>query len=229
MAEEAKGFTMKTKCLSVIAALTLLGMSQASANTVYFVHDGFTEGFLPGFGEFVDGTITTNGKLGVLSGADILAWNLLVSFGASPIPPVTLTESNSIVSFQGVSFPDPINPIPANPDPSNLTATTAGLFWDWSLHGAFLSFILVQGNLTVSINYDSPHNGNGRFYILEKDCVDCGVRPAAQERSGIQEIGAATPLPAALPLFATGLGALGLIGWKRERRSSLVGSKWGHS
>jgi hypothetical protein len=28
----------------------------------------------------------------------------------------------------------------------------------------------------------------------------------------------ATPLPAALPLFATGLGALGLIGWRRTRK-----------
>jgi hypothetical protein len=28
----------------------------------------------------------------------------------------------------------------------------------------------------------------------------------------------ATPLPAALPLFATGLGALGLLGWRRKRR-----------
>jgi hypothetical protein len=28
----------------------------------------------------------------------------------------------------------------------------------------------------------------------------------------------ATPLPAALPLFATGLGAMGLLGWRRKRR-----------
>jgi hypothetical protein len=30
---------------------------------------------------------------------------------------------------------------------------------------------------------------------------------------------ATTPLPAALPLFATGLGALGLLGWRRKRRA----------
>jgi hypothetical protein len=29
----------------------------------------------------------------------------------------------------------------------------------------------------------------------------------------------ATPLPAALPLFATGLGALGLLGWRRKRKT----------
>jgi hypothetical protein len=30
----------------------------------------------------------------------------------------------------------------------------------------------------------------------------------------------ATPLPAALPLFATGLGALGLLGWRRKRKNA---------
>ena len=29
-----------------------------------------------------------------------------------------------------------------------------------------------------------------------------------------------TPLPAALPLFATGLGALGLIGWRRKKKAA---------
>ncbi len=29
-----------------------------------------------------------------------------------------------------------------------------------------------------------------------------------------------TPLPAALPLFATGLGAMGLLGWRRKRKSA---------
>ena len=32
--------------------------------------------------------------------------------------------------------------------------------------------------------------------------------------------GVATPLPAALPLFAGGLGALGLLGWRRKRKAA---------
>jgi hypothetical protein len=33
---------------------------------------------------------------------------------------------------------------------------------------------------------------------------------------------AATPLPAALPLFATGLGALGFLGWRRKRKNGVA-------
>ncbi len=36
------------------------------------------------------------------------------------------------------------------------------------------------------------------------------------------EFTAATPVPAALPLFATGLGALGLLGWRRKRRAAAL-------
>jgi hypothetical protein len=31
-----------------------------------------------------------------------------------------------------------------------------------------------------------------------------------------------TPLPAALPLFATGIGGLGLLGWRRRRKAQAV-------
>ena len=32
----------------------------------------------------------------------------------------------------------------------------------------------------------------------------------------------ATPVPAALPLFATGLGGLSLLGWRRKRRGAAL-------
>ena len=32
----------------------------------------------------------------------------------------------------------------------------------------------------------------------------------------------ATPIPAAFPLFATGLGGLGLLGWRRNRKTQAV-------
>jgi probable HAF family extracellular repeat protein len=36
---------------------------------------------------------------------------------------------------------------------------------------------------------------------------------------------AETPLPTALPLFATGFGAMGLLGWRRKRKSSAIAAQ----
>ena len=40
--------------------------------------------------------------------------------------------------------------------------------------------------------------------------------------TGFESSPSAAPLPAALPLFVTGLGALGLLGWRRKRRLPCV-------
>jgi len=37
--------------------------------------------------------------------------------------------------------------------------------------------------------------------------------------TGTVTVAATTPLPAALPLFATGLGALGVLGWRRKKKA----------
>ncbi len=41
-----------------------------------------------------------------------------------------------------------------------------------------------------------------------------------QQFNGVASESVLTPLPAALPLFATGLGALGLLGWRRKRKDA---------
>jgi len=42
--------------------------------------------------------------------------------------------------------------------------------------------------------------------------------------AGTSEPTAATPLPAALPLYATGVGVMALFGWRRKRKASAVHS-----
>jgi hypothetical protein len=66
-----------------------------------------------------------------------------------------------------------------------------------------VEFILLVGaNNSEIITYSSPTDN---VYAL-------GTSTAIQV--------SATPLPAALPLFTTGLGALGLLGWRRKRKSA---------
>ena len=108
---------MKTKSLAAVAAL-LLGVSQASANTVYVVHDGYTA---PGGGSLiaeVNGTITTDGNVGILNSADILAWNLNLTLNAAGAGPFNLngTGGNSVLTLTG----------------NDLTATSTNLFWNYS-------------------------------------------------------------------------------------------------
>jgi hypothetical protein len=55
------------------------------------------------------------------------------------------------------------------------------------------------------------------------------------EDQGTGTFAVATPLPATLPLFATGLGTLGLFGWRRKRNNTAAiaanfastGREWG--
>lgn len=54
--------------------------------------------------------------------------------------------------------------------------------------------------ISLLIVLPSPHFGEGQL---------------SQSATGF----AATPLPAALPLFGTGLGVIGLLGWRRKRKN----------
>ena len=79
-----------------------------------------------------------------------------------------------------------------------------------SLTGATSSFIL-SSNMTpivaslTSIRFlEIRSNSNGRWFSADNLIVN------------------ETPLPAALPLFGTGLGIMGLVSWWRKRRAEAV-------
>jgi hypothetical protein len=50
-------------------------------------------------------------------------------------------------------------------------------------------------------------------------CIGIGEACLADfGNNGVWSLNATTPLPSALPLFASGLGALGLLGWRRKKK-----------
>jgi hypothetical protein len=59
----------------------------------------------------------------------------------------------------------------------------------------------------------NPYFENGRLQL-----VATAFLGSSTDRFFVQSD--ATPLPAALPLFATGLGAFGLFGWRRKRKGA---------
>ena len=56
-----------------------------------------------------------------------------------------------------------------------------------------------------------------RVRVVAGNCERSDLHLQRQELTVTQ-----TPLPAAFPLLATGLGALGLLGWRRKRKVQAV-------
>jgi hypothetical protein len=95
---------------------------------------------------------------------------------------------------------------------------------------AYLSF---DGGLTDVANFNQNSLGDlgdfvgpndGPYPCLIQSWEVCGPTDSfvvgSVEYQMLESIGYdPTPLPAALPLFATGLGALGLLGWRRKRKA----------
>jgi hypothetical protein len=61
------------------------------------------------------------------------------------------------------------------------------------------------------------------FYGFSESTADISYFVLYNDVIGIRDLTVATtPIPAALPLFATGLGGLGLLGWRRKRKAQGV-------
>jgi hypothetical protein len=67
------------------------------------------------------------------------------------------------------------------------------------------------------VDYSEPTSGFISFNDLL--ITDCGISCGNSYLVQVSSIDTAAPLPAALPLFATGLGGLGLLGWRRKRKA----------
>jgi hypothetical protein len=204
---------MKTKLLGLIACAALFGMSQAEASTVYDVSFSFSENNVT-----VNGTITTNAT-GTLGPSNITAWSLTVNFSSPPIP-VTLTPANSTLMLTG----------------SDLTATSSALSFNFAgTDSGVLEFAssggvgefdaLPNGNVIYEAGgYSCDGFGGPQDFCAQEWAAPEDGTVATAEETGTVVIGTAavstTPLPAALPLFATGLGVMGLFGWRRKRQTA---------
>jgi hypothetical protein len=84
--------------------------------------------------------------------------------------------------------------------------------------------------LMVPASYQSGIVLNGNATFTHETIAGLGLIPGVYvwrwgtnaDQTFSLNIPAPTPLPAALPLFATGLGALGLFGWRRKRKTQAL-------
>jgi hypothetical protein len=87
--------------------------------------------------------------------------------------------------------------------------------------GSFTSGYVATVTLIGSIRFPNPCLPGQSPGVT---CPQNGTVFVTYNLSGTAPV-VVTPLPAALPLFATGLGALGLLGWRRKRRSFVMEAK----
>jgi hypothetical protein len=175
------------------AAAVLTFSAQAFAITVTTFD--YTFSFDDHSGDSGNIIFTTNAPAGPLPDGGVLVQNV--------------SGHGSFVSLGGVNFsgPEPVNSVGTN---DNLLFSTApfvdanGIAFDAS------------GDPKLLLTFEVSLNKLEFF-----DCTTKCTAAFALSPTNVK-LAPTTPLPAALPLFATGLGAMGLLGWRRKRKQAVA-------
>jgi hypothetical protein len=183
---------MKTKLLGLMALVTLLGLSPASADTIYtYTGNDFT---------FASSPYTTTD---MVTGTIDLSTALGDNFGPATITPVSFTFSDGVQTISNTT--------------SSLVSAKFLSFSTDALGNIIGWDIDLQTTAGTLLTFNVP----GATADGGCEPEGCSVLSTTTAASNVGDAGvwATTPLPAALPLFATGLGALGLLGWRRKRKA----------
>ena len=183
---------MKTKVLGLVAICTIA----ATAALIGSANANSTTAPTPTLGTF---TITVGGPEQII---DFINSGAVVEFSATG-----LTTSNNY--YVDVSA---LNP-----------AVGSYLFWYETPLGT-PTFYGLLSTLPTSIPITAGGTNLNLWFQWEATCDVTCLDPFGGFELTTTAVTAPTPtpLPAALPLFATGLGALGLLGWRRKRKGAAL-------
>jgi hypothetical protein len=187
---------MKIKLCGLVALMALLNVAHARATTFNLENLQIAPSYS------VTGSITTDSNTGTLVQSDISSWNLIINTGNGPVilngPGSPATSAANLTGLA-------------------LTVVGTGLFFNYGLSTA--SFFEIGTTALPNENVVLEDAGQGGPLLQFNDGVDS---QSTSSVSGNVQIGtaSATPLPATLPLFATGVGAMGLLGWRRKRKNA---------
>jgi hypothetical protein len=184
--------------MSILATL-LSAPAKASTYDVYFTANDFP------FSDYFHGTIglevegLTNNSTGAASDVILIlapsALGLTVGyppgFPQTYPPPFDLFTHGEVLANTKWTVTDGV-------------ITAVGDFsWSSDCSRCFVAFV----------SLDSSLPGGGAYIVGSSD-----GNVACEGSSCLAANAPATPLPAALPLFVSGLGAVGLLGWRRKRK-----------
>jgi hypothetical protein len=165
--------------------------ARARADTVFDLTGAFVDN------STVSGTLTINTTTGVIDAASLL-----------------YTDNTYSVSFQGpftggtASGQTPV-PVGVEVDFESGAPTAPIIVLFIRGTSSVDSLIAYAGGSLCSVDAPCGPDQEGRDWASQLPDVPLFLQTGELT---------ATPLPAALPLFATSLGALGLLGWRRKRR-----------
>jgi hypothetical protein len=180
---------------AAIVVAVLVGAATANAST-YDVNFQFTSAALAT--ETVTGTIVTDCDSCFLQQADVSSWSLIFS-GA-----VTGSASSG-----------PLNQSPPEIFSNALDATGGKLLYVSSGGNGALFTDFTGGGAQLEFGFNFP---DGTIHVQNSSSSIFGA-VTQPFQIATEEVVSTVPLPGALPLIATGLGALGLLGWRRKRKA----------
>jgi hypothetical protein len=137
--------------------------------------------------------------------------------------------SNIQLFYPGLTFDSAVTSSVGNDFSAFVDHTTGAFIFHDADQGlaviAFAGTDINNATTFLSITVDNPNQGfNGvadQFNALNNGSPFAGF-PTAGFWTAAFPTPTVTPLPAALPLFASGLGGLGFLGWRRKRRAQVV-------
>ena len=227
---------MKTKLLGLITLVSLLGLSPASAATYDYAIDFGLSSYQYGpIDNTVTGSIFTDCNNCVLDSSNIVSWSFTLtgSGGSGVTPPsggisFSSNDPSAAIYTSGSQLPVTASGLNITYSPSPGPSAIGELVFcigggaTCSFPTLGLGFIAEAGEnviqFIVSIGVNEEVAPAYMPFISQACVITSGASCVASSPPSPPP--SAAPLPAALPLFATGLGALGLLGWCRKRKNA---------
>jgi hypothetical protein len=204
---------------TAVVAMGLVALSAEAAMADTLINtiggDTYNNGNGSGYSIYSDDPSFGSVALEFSAGGDSLVTGVKALIGAAGSVQIGLMTNSAGVPSGTFIGGDVVDVVLSGAHPVNLNS----LNWSITPGGTYWLVAVADPNTSAEWQYGGVQSSSWA-YAYGTDSIswvpDASGPPDAIVTGGV----ATTPLPAALPLFASGIGALGLFGWRRRRRKA---------